>query len=314
MRVLFLDTVHEILEQRLVQAGWSCMHDYTCSYEALKTKLSEFDGVVIRSRLPLDAGMLEAAPKLKFIARSGSGLENIDLEAAERLGIQVFNSPEGNRDAVGEQAVGMLLMLLNHLKRADAEVREGIWRRAENRGSELSGRTVGIIGYGQMGSAFAEKLRGFGCSILAYDKYKTLHPAGQAVTQVDLATLQRESDVISIHLPLSAETHHFVDDAFIVACSKPFVLINTARGKHVCTETLVRGLDSGAVSGACLDVLEYEKRSFEGLNAASLPEALNRLISNERVILTPHIAGWTHESYVKLSSVLADKLLRVFAK
>lgn len=312
MKVLFLDTVHEILEQRLVQAGWSCTHDYMCSYEALKAKLSEFDGVVIRSRLPLDAGMLEAAPKLKFIARSGSGLENIDLEAAERLGIQVFNSPEGNRDAVGEQAVGMLLMLLNHLKRADAEVREGIWRRAENRGSELSGRTVGIIGYGHMGSAFAEKLRGFGCSILAYDKYKTLHPAGQAVTQVDLATLQRESDVISLHLPLSAETHHFVDDAFIVACAKPFVLINTARGKHVCTESLVRGLDSGAVSGACLDVLEYEKRSFEGLDAASLPEALNRLISNDRVILTPHIAGWTHESYIKLSSVLAEKLTRAF--
>lgn len=312
MRVLFLDTIHEILEQRLRAAGWTCDHDYTCNYESLKAKLAEFDGVVIRSRLPLDAGMLEAAPKLKFIARSGAGLENIDLVTAERLGIQVFSSPEGNRDAVGEQAIGMLLMLLNHLKRADAEVREGVWRREENRGSELSGRTVGIIGFGHMGSAFAEKLQGFGCRILAYDKYKTLHPAGQAVTQVDLATLQREADVISLHLPLSEETHHYVDDAFIAACSKPIVLINTARGKHVLTAALIRGLDSGAVSGACLDVLEYEKRSFEGLDAKAVPEALSRLISNERVILTPHIAGWTRESYIKLSSVLADKLLETF--
>lgn len=312
MRVLFLDTVHEILEQQLTRAGWNCEHDYTCSYADLKGKLDRYDGLVVRSRLPLDAGMLAAAPKLKFIARSGAGLENIDLHAAEQMGIQVFNSPEGNRDAVGEQAVGMLLMLLNHLKRADLEVRQGVWRREENRGAELATRTVGIIGYGYMGSAFAEKLQGFGCRVIAYDKYKTLHPAGQAVTQVSLEELQRLSDVISLHLPQSTETHHFVNDAFIAGCSKSFVLINTARGSHVDTSALVRALASGAITGACLDVLEYEKRSFEGLDQAQLPEAFRHLMADERVVLSPHIAGWTNESYVKLSSVLADKILAAF--
>ena len=311
MRVLFLDSVHEVLEQRLLALGWTCDHDYKSPYDVVRERIASYDGIVIRSRIPMDAALLASASRLKFIARSGAGLENIDLEFAASRGIEVVSSPEGNRDAVGEQAIGMLLMLLNHLKRADAEVRQGIWRRAENRGTEIAGRTIGIIGYGQMGSAFAEKLRGFGCKVIAYDKYRPL-TADDFATAVDLITLQREADVISLHLPETAETRHYVNDAFIAGCSKPFVLINTARGMNVDTAALVHGLESGAVSGACLDVLEFEKRSFEGLSADALPDAFRYLIQSDRVILSPHIAGWTHESYVKLSSVLADKLEGLF--
>ncbi len=313
MRVLFIDSVHEILEQRLLGLGWTCDHDYKSPYSEIRERIAEYDGMVIRSRIPVDAALIQAATNLKFIARSGAGLENIDLAAAAERKVAVVSSPEGNRDAVGEHAIGMLLMLLNHLKRADAEVRQGVWLRAENRGSEIAGRTIGILGYGQMGSAFAEKLSGFGCKVIAYDKYRTpkANDWGEAV---DLATLQREADVISLHLPETEETRHYINDAFIAACSKSFVLINTARGMNVDTAALVRGLESGAVSGACLDVLEFEQRSFEGLSADALPDAFRYLIHSDRVILSPHIAGWTHESYVKLSSVLADKLERLFGQ
>ncbi len=312
MRVLFVDSVHACLEQRLTAAGWQCDHDYVSSYHQICEVLPSYDGMVIRSRIPVDRNLLEASVQLKFVARSGAGLENIDLEAASEKGIEIFSSPEGNRDAVGEQCVGMLLMVLNHLKRADAEVRQGLWRREANRGRELSALTVGLIGYGNMGSAFAEKLRGFGCRTVAYDKYRAPHPADEAET-ISLATLQKEADVISLHLPETEETRHFVDDEFLAACAKPIVLINTARGIHVDTAALVRGLESGTVVGACLDVLEFERRSFEGLSSHDLPPAFQALLSYENVILTPHIAGWTRESYLKLSSVLADKLLARFA-
>lgn len=311
MRVLFLDAVHPVLEARLHDAGWECVHDLTCSYDELKNKVHLFDGLIIRSRLPIDAQLVRSAGRLKFIARSGSGLENIDLDATAQAGIQVFNSPEGNRDAVGEQAIGMLLMLLNHLRRADAEVRSGRWLREANRGGELAGKTVGIIGYGNMGTAFAEKLQGFNCSIIAYDKYR--QPSDDdLITMVSLAELLRRADIISLHIPETPETIHLIDDAFIVACSKPFVLINTSRGINVDTAALVRGLESGAVSGACLDVLEYEKSSFEGLNSDDFPSAFRYLVASDRVVLSPHIAGWTVESYIKLSAVLADKVLTAF--
>lgn len=306
MKVLFVDTVHEILEQELTQAGHQCHFDLSCDYTTLQQKLHLYDGIVIRSRLPLDREILENSG-LTFIARSGAGLENIDLVAAKELGIHVFNSPEGNRDAVGEQCIGMLLMLYNHLKRADAEVRQGIWKREENRGLEISGKTIGIIGYGQMGSAFAEKLQGFSCRVIAYDKYKEVD--SPFATGVSLEELQNEADVISLHLPQTAETHYYIDDAFISCCAKPFTLINTARGSNVEIAALVSGLKSGKVSGACLDVLEYEKRSFESLKADELPADFQFLIHAENVILTPHIAGWTRESYVKLSSFLATKIL-----
>lgn len=311
MRILFLDGVHPHLERALTAAGHHCEKDYSSSYEELLKRLPDFHGLVLRSRVPIDRRLLKSAVNLRFVARSGSGLENIDLKAAAELGIEVISSPEGNRVAVGEHAIGMLLMLLNHLKRADAEVRAGLWRREANRGQELASRTVGIIGYGQMGSAFAERLSGFGCRVLLYDKYHTLHPAGEA-EHVSLQVLQEEADVISLHLPLSEETKHYVNDHFIAACANPFILINTSRGNQVDSEALLRGLDSGAVEGACLDVLEFETSSFEALNSEDLPPAFRRLAADERVLFSPHVAGWTEESYLKLSAVLASKILHRF--
>lgn len=310
MNILFVDRVHDVLEQTLLDAGWHCDHDYDSDRSALLQNLTNYHGIVIRSRVPIDSEFLAAAPNLQFIARAGAGLENIDLKASEERNVKVFNVPEANRDAVGEHAVGMLLMLLNHLKRADAEVRNGIWRRAENRGTEISGKTVGIIGFGQMGSAFAEKLRGFGCRILAYDKYH--NDAPDYVNHVDLKTLQQEANIISFHTPLTEETTYYLNKQFAADCAKPFYLINTARGKIVETRALVEGLKSGKIAGACLDVLEYEAASFEKLHAENLPEDFRYLTASENVILSPHIAGWTHESHYKLSRFLGDKILTYF--
>lgn len=307
MRVLFLDTVHPILEERLSKMGFTCEFDTHSSYEEISNKISSYTGVVIRSRIPMDAKIIAAAKKLKFIARSGAGLENIDLAAAETAGITVLNSPEGNMDAVGEHAIGMLLMLFNKLREGDREVREGLWNREENRGIELSNMTVGIIGYGNMGSALAKKLSGFGCEIIAFDKYKSGF-ASSSVREVSLEELKSASDVISIHLPLSAETHHYVDEAFINSCGKPFFLVNTARGKHVSISALLKGMEEKKVLGACLDVLEYESKSFEKLSSDELPKEFRELAKPPRVVLSPHVAGWTAESYVKLSSFLADKI------
>jgi D-3-phosphoglycerate dehydrogenase len=211
-------------------------------------------------------------------------------------------------DAVGEHAIGMLLSLFNYLNKADREVRAGIWNREGNRGLELAGKIVGIIGFGHMGSAFAKKLSGFDCRILAYDKYKANY-APQYVEETSLEKLKAESDIISIHLPLSAETNDYVDETFIEDVKKPFFLINTARGKHVVIVDLLNAINRGKILGACLDVLEFEKRSFD-LSYHEMPEAFKRLAENERVILSPHVAGWTRESYEKLSKFLAEKILR----
>jgi len=311
LKVLFLDSVHPRLEQMLVDAGFICNHDYKNTNTEIAQIIGDYTGIVIRSRFPIDEKILLAATQLKFIARAGAGMENINVEFAKSRGIALFNSPEGNRDAVGEHAVGMLLMLLNHLKKADAEVRKGIWLRAENRGTELGNKTVGIIGYGQMGSAFAQKLSGFGCRILAHDKYLKGFGNNQ-VKEVSLDELKQQADIISLHLPLSAETKYFVDEHFISTCAKPVYLINTARGQNVKTAALVSALKTGKVLGACLDVLEYEKSSFENIDADILPSDFKFLIESELVILSPHIAGWTHESHEKLSRFLGEKILHYF--
>lgn len=310
MRVLFIDRVHDVLEQMLTEVGFDCTHNYSGNKAEIQANLGEIDGVVIRSRIPVDRAFFESAPQLKFIARAGAGLENIDLDTAKARNVKVFNVPKANRDAVGEHALGMLLMLMNHLKRADAEVRSGLWRRAENRGTEILGKTVGIVGFGQMGSAFAEKLRGFGCRIIAYDKYHQNFP--NYVTGCSLKTLQQEADIISIHVPYTKETHYLFDADFVAQCPKSFYLINTARGKVVNTADLVAGLQDGKIAGACLDVLEYEARSFEKIDASQLPEPFQFLIQSERVILSPHIGGWTHESHYKLSQFLGDLILEYF--
>lgn len=250
---------------------------------------------------------MKSCKQLKFIARAGSGLENIDLNAANRLDIKVFSSPEGNRDAVAEHATGAILMLMNNLKRADQEVRSGVWKRAENRGYELKGKTIGLIGYGVMGKSFAERLSGFGIEIIAYDINKT-NFSDKYTTEVTLKELQQRSDIVSLHMDFHLHNKYFVNDVFIEEFKKPFYLINTARGFNVNSEALVTALKSGKILGACLDVLEYESVSFEGVSGTNNPPALQYLLTAENVILSPHIAGWTHESHFKLSNVLADKI------
>jgi D-3-phosphoglycerate dehydrogenase len=257
--------------------------------------------------MPVNSKILHKAQNLKFIARVGAGLENIDLEVSKKLGISVLAAPEGNRHAVGEQAIGMLLALFNRLLIADAEVRNGLWLREENRGVELKGKTVGIIGYGHMGTSFARKLRGFDCSILAYDKYREGF-GNEWVEEVSLATLQAKADIISIHLPQNEETLFFIDETFIKACQKPIYLINTARGKLLKCSALVKALEEGKVLGAALDVLEYEKSSFEKLFDGNTPKDLRFLIQSDKVVLSPHIAGWSMESRTQMAEVLIHKI------
>ncbi len=272
--------------------------------------LPAYDALVIRSKFKLTAALLEACPKLKCIGRAGAGMENIDLAFAETKGIVCLNAPEGNCDAVGEHAMGMLLMLLNHLKRADAEVREGIWTRAENRGTEISGKTIGIIGYGNMGQAFAQRLRGFSCRVLAHDKYKQGF-AGEGVEEASLEQIFDSADIVSLHVPLTEETRYMVTKDFINHFRKSFYLINTARGQCVETKAVVEALASGKMLGACLDVLEYESISFENINAKDLPADFRALLQSDKVILSPHIAGWTHESNYKISRLLGEKMIAV---
>lgn len=311
MNVAFIDTVHPVLQEMLESKGVICTPLYDIDREGLKKIIGQFEGIVIRSRTAMDRDFLQQATRLKFIARSGAGMENIDLDYCREHNIVCFNSPEGNRDAVGEQAIGMLLMLFNHLKRGDAEVRKGIWLREENRGVELAGKTVGIIGYGNMGSALAKKLSGFDCRVLAYDKYKKNY-SDEYVQESTLEDLFLWCDVISLHVPLTSDTRYIVNSDFISKMKKSFYLINTARGKNVNTADLVEGLKSGKVLGACLDVLEYETSSFDTLQLDQLPAPMQYLVNAQNVILSPHVGGWTHESYYKLSSFLAGKIIAHF--
>jgi D-3-phosphoglycerate dehydrogenase len=259
----------------------------------------------------MDANLLDAAPNLKFIARSGAGMENIDLDYCAKRNIQLFNAPEGNRNAVGEHALGMLLALMNNLVTADAEVRSGKWDREGNRGIELDGKTVGIIGYGNNGEAFAKKLRGFDVQILAYDKYKS-NFGNKFVQESTLEELYANADVISFHIPQNEETLFWANDLFFESIQKPFFLLNLSRGKIVETKALLKAIENGKVLGAGLDVLEFEKASFENFFDGNMPEAFQQLLASKKVILSPHVGGWTNESYFKLSAVLADKILNYF--
>ena len=307
-KVLFIESVHEVLHQRLEAAGYACDCRYEATREELRAMAHEYSGVVVRSRIKIDKAFIDAATNLRFIARSGSGLENIDVAYAESKGIAVYNSPEGNRDAVGEHALGMLLMLMNNLRQADADVRAGLWPREENRGHEIAGKTVGIIGYGLMGSSLAEKLRGFGARVIAFDKYKSGF-SNEYVSEATIIELKQQADIVSLHLPLNEETHYFANAEFFNSFVKPIYFINTARGKNTDTAALVEALKSGKVRGACIDVIEYEKASLEGLEKDPALTAMRDLFAMGNVVLSPHIAGWTHESYEKLSSVLAEKIL-----
>ena len=309
MKILHIDSNHALMIQQLAAAGHINHEDYTSSKEEIEAKIADYEGVVIRSRFKIDRQFLDAATNLRFIARVGAGLESIDIPYAESKGVHLIAAPEGNRNAVGEHALGMLLMLFNKLKQADAEVRNGQWNREKNRGLELEGKTVGLIGYGNMGNAFAKKLQGFDCEVLCYDIRPDLGNAN--ARQVSLEELQEKADVLSLHTPWTPLTDKMVDADFIKGFKKSFWLINTARGKSVVTADLVEALKSGKILGAGLDVLEYEKLSFENLftDAAQMPEPLKYLITAENVVLTPHIAGWTVESKIKLAQTIVDKIL-----
>lgn len=273
----------------------------------LDGRLANVHGLVLRSRLTLDTPMLQAMPQLHWIARSGAGLENIDVEAANNRQIKVMNSPEGNADSVGEHVIGQLLMLLHKLHTSHQHVQQGGWNREGHRGSELGAKTVGIIGYGNMGSAFARRLSGFGCRVLAHDINKRGFDGEHGVEEVELAAIFEHCDVVSLHVPLTEITSKMVNTDWIQRFKNPVILINSSRGAVVETTAVLAGLNSGHLQGVILDVIEYEKKSLEGLSTR--PKAMETLSGDERVVLSPHVAGWSNESYFKLSNFLAEKIL-----
>ncbi|KPE51364.1 2-hydroxyacid dehydrogenase [Chryseobacterium indologenes] len=304
MKVLLLDKNHPLITEQLLAKNFVLEEDFSSSYDEVCDKIEQYDGVIIRSRIPLDKNFLEKGKNLKFIARVGAGMENIDIPAAGKLGIQLINSPEGNRDSVAEHVVGMLLVLMNRLFIASQEVKNGIWKREENRGDELLGKTVGLIGYGNMGKATAKRLSGFGCKVIFHDILPGL--SDEFAQQVSLEELKQLAEIVSLHIPLTSDTRYLVDETFISEMKNDFYFVNTARGKNVETKSLVDGLKSGKIKGACLDVLEYEKSSFEHLETEN--EDLKYLLDSEKVIVTPHIAGWTHQSKEKLAQFIVDKI------
>ena len=310
MKILHLDNNHPLLINQLNQAGFINEEDYTSSKSEIEEIISNYDGIVIRSRFKCDRQFIDAATNLKFIARVGAGLESIDIPYSESKGIALISAPEGNRNAVGEHTLGMILSLFNKLNKADKEVRNGLWHREKNRGIELDGKTIGIIGYGNMGKAFAKKLRGFDCRVICYDILDNL--GNENATQVTLEEFHKRAEIVSLHTPWTPLTNKMVNSEFINKFSNLFWLFNTARGKSVVTSDLVSALKTGKILGAGLDVLEFEKSSFESLFSSEMPEALQELLSLDNVILSPHVAGWTIESKEKLAQVIVDKIKAKF--
>ena len=311
MKILHLDSNHQLLINQLNDLGYTNHENYTASKEDILKIIHQYDGFIIRSRFSIDKQFIDAATNLKFIGRVGAGLENIDCAYAESKGITLIAAPEGNRNAVGEHSLAMLLSLFNKLNKANQEVRDGKWLREDNRGLELDGKTVGLIGYGNMGKAFAKKLRGFDVEVLCYDLKPNLEDAN--ARQVSLEELQQKADVLSLHTPETASTTGMANQAFINSFKKSFWLINTARGKSVVTSDLVSALKSNKILGAGLDVLEYEKASFENLfTKDNMPEAFKYLIQSRNVLLSPHVAGWTIESKEKLAQTIVDKIKAKF--
>lgn len=312
IKILIIDEVHPVLLDKLQGKGIVCDYIPEMDNNTVLERIAEYDGIILRSKILADRLFIDKGVNLKFIGRVGAGMETIDVEYATAKGIQCLNSPEGNRDAVGEQVIGMLLVLMNNLVKANAEVKNKIWLREENRGEEIKGKTVAIIGYGNMGRALAQKLSGFGACVVAYDKYKT-NFTDRYVSEVSLDDVFETADIVSLHVPQTSETIGMVDACFINAFKKSFYLINTARGKVVDTDALVHGIKSGKIKGAGLDVLEYENYNFENFLTENMPEAFNFLVASPHVVLSPHIGGWTFESKMKLSDVLADKIINLLS-
>ena len=317
MKILFLDSAHPSLKKELEKNNLTCEEDVSSSGAEIEKRISDYDGIILRSRITIDRHFIEAGINLKFIARVGAGMEHIDVACAESKGIKCISSPEGNRNAVAEHALGMLLNLLNNISKANNEVKKGKWIREDNRATELEGKTIGIYGFGNTGSAFAKVLKGFDVKILAYDKYKKDF-GNEFVKESSPAELFSETDILSLHLPLTDETKYMVNDLFISKFRKNIYFINTSRGPIVKTDDLVKNLKSGKILGACLDVLEYEEGSFEFLSpfgrGAVGVETLQYLKSSDKVILTPHIAGWSFESQRKMAKMLAEKIISLTAK
>jgi D-3-phosphoglycerate dehydrogenase len=310
IKILHIDSNHPLLWEQLQKAGFHNESDFTSSKQEVEAKIENYHGIVIRSRFKIDKTFLDKAINLQFIARVGAGLESIDCDYATAKGIHLIAAPEGNANAVGEHAIGMLLSLFNNLNKANNEVKSGQWKREDNRGYELEGKTVGIIGYGNMGKSFAKKLRGFDVTVLCHDILPNM--GNENATQVSLSELQERADVLSLHTPWTPETDKMINSDFINQFKKPFWFINTARGNSVVTTDLVEGLKSGKILGAGLDVLEYEKLSFETLFEGEKPAAFEYLLKAENVLLTPHIAGWTFESHEKLAQVIVDKICKIY--
>ena len=305
MKVLFVDTVNPLLFNELEKHKILCDTVYDKTRNEISTIIKQYDGVVIRNRFEIDKEFIDAAKKLKFIARAGSGTENIDVIYAKSRKITCFNAAQGNKQAVAEHALGMILSLLNNINHSDLEVRNGMWNREANRGTEISGKTFGIIGLGNNGSAFANLLKSFNAKILAYDKYRTAYPY-----QTNMKNIYNEADFVSLHIPLNKETEYLVNDNFISQFKKPIYLINTSRGKCVKTSALVKGLKDKKILGACLDVLEQEKTSFETLVSNNKMKDLKYLFDSKDTILTPHIAGWTKESDIKIAKIISEKIIK----
>lgn len=313
IKILHIDSNNPLLWEQLQQAGFHNEADFISSKEVIEDKIKDYHGIVIRSRFKIDKTFLDKATNLQFIARVGAGLESIDCDYAIARNIALIAAPEGNRNAVAEHALGMILSLFNKLNQADAEIRKGQWNRESNRGHELDGKTVGIIGYGNMGKAFAKKLRGFDVEVICHDILPNVGDAN--AKQVTLEELQQKADLLSLHIPWTPETDKMVNANFIASFSNPFWLINTSRGKNVVTADLVQALESGKILGAGLDVLEYEKLSFETLfNDKNTPEAFDYLLKSSKVLLSPHIAGWTFESHERLAQVIVDKIKLLYYK
>lgn len=306
MKVLIIDSTHPLLEDTLRKNGAELVDGTKWSKEEVLLNISTFDGAVVRSRFPIDSAFFAAATSLKCIGRFGAGLENIDLNQAAKHNVACFNVPEGNRQAVAEHALGLLLNLMNRIRIADTEVRQGIWHRHENTGDELFGKTVGIIGLGNMGTAFANVLSGFNVRLLAYDPYLNDWP--ENVESVTLDELTARADVISVHVPLTEETRGMINESFFVKLAKPVYLINTARGPVLNTAELLKAIDNGQIKGAGLDVLEFESSAFK-LQIEENP-VFQKLIQSDQVILSPHVGGWTVEAFEKMAVFLAEKMIK----
>ena len=305
--ILIADEMHPSLFPMLTEAGFRYDYQPKITRPELMDRLGDFDGLIIRSKTNVNDELLSHAPNLRFIGRAGAGLDLLDMAAINSRGSRVFHAGAGNRDAVAEHSVAMLLALLTNLLKADREVRQGIWDREGNRGYELGSLTVGLIGYGNNGQATARRLSGFGCRVLAYDKFRA-HYGDAFATESSIAEIRAKADVLSLHIPLTTDTRHFINDEFVAQMAKPFYLINIARGEIVSLSAVVNGLKSGKIRGACLDVLENEKLKTLTPDQQTTFDYLRQ---SDRVVLTPHIAGWTHESYVRINEVLVAQLREI---